>query len=405
MTTIITTTSMMMRNLRPRVLKRIVIDPLLSAYADDYILPPCQSVTNAAIVVIFAYLVALLTMEINYFRLAIYRSWRNAAAMSSALQKKKEEGVAGGDKDDGDIIIQQRLDTIQSAANHNKDASTANNGDYDTNNNNNNIIGMSLSSSFSTGENDADADGDDRGDELAEDECCCLDHHDDSSNNDNDNNHETNLNNKNNNSNNSNNINNHNNRDDEMMMIIIDDTNANADTNANDGDDATTTNKLLLRRTQHYQCIRHASAEAILSSLFIYTLTAWGVGYSTVGLDSKVIAIIAGGSQFVTAVMIVIMSAKIPQWVCVDIYRVQENVLYYIYMRMSFSHSHTHISQITFILTPSKISLLKHYTLVHYYLNTHTSLTTRPPPKKGGCVPSRFNTISQMFLQLFTTLY
>ena len=313
-----------MPNLRPRVLKRIVIDPLLSAYADDYILPPCQSVTNAAIIVIFAYLVALLTMEINYFRLAIYRSWRNAAAIG-ALQKKKgeeEEGVAVGDKDDdvGDMI-QQRLDTIHSAANHNKDASTANNGDHDTNNN---FIGMSLSSSFSTGENDADADGDDRGDELAEDECCCLDHHDDNSNNNNDNNHETNLNDSSghhdNNNNNNSNINNHNHNNNKMMMIIIDDTNANADTNANDGDDdATTTNKLLLRRTQHYQCIRHASAEAILSSLFIYTLTAWGVGYSTVGLDSKVIAIIAGGSQFVTAVMIVIMSAKIPQWVCVDI--------------------------------------------------------------------------------------
>jgi len=50
-----------------RILKIMAIDPLLSAYADDYILPPSQGVTNAAIIAIFAYLVALLTMEINYF--------------------------------------------------------------------------------------------------------------------------------------------------------------------------------------------------------------------------------------------------------------------------------------------------------------------------------------------------
>ena len=51
---------------------------------------------------------------------------------------------------------------------------------------------------------------------------------------------------------------------------------------------------------------------------------------------------------------------------------------------MSFSLITHTTSQITFILTPSKISLLNHSTLVHYYLHTHTSLTTRPPPKKVG---------------------
>ena len=341
----------------------MAIDPLLSAFADDYILPSSQGVRNAAIIAIFAYLIALLTMEINYFRLAIYRSWQRMAR-STTLPKKEDdggeicavggannrpakrkkteegEGAARGDNDDvgtppskfdasnalppqqrqqqqlvdttnHDI---QRLHTIQSA--NNNDDVTVNNNDYD-----NNIIGMSLSSHFSTT-------GDyDQGEELAEDECC-LDH----SHNDN---HETNP-------NNSSDDYDDSNKDDEMIMIIDDNHDANADTNNNNND---ATNKLLLLRTRHYQCIRHASAEAILSSLFIYTLTAWGVGYSTVGLDSKVIAIIAGGSQFVTAVMIVIMSAKIPQWVCrQDVYTIC--MLYY------------HLESLFHSQTPNSLSIL-----------------------------------------------
>lgn len=359
--------------------QRILIDiPLLFAYADDYILPTSQSVTNAAIIVIFAYLVALLTMEINYFRLAIYRNWRIAVSRlpkkdnnnskhgaiggANNREKKKHKATTqplqgrtearGDNYDVGTLIskfdtsnallpLQQhrgntttnhdirRLDTIQSANNKN---ATAINGDYD-----NNFIGMSLSSSFSTGDYD-------QGEELAAEDEYCLDH----SHNDN---HETNLN---------NNRICHHNRDDEMIMIIDDTHDADADTNNNDA-----TNKLLLRRTQLYQCIRHASTEAILSSMFIYILTAWGVGYSTVGLDSKVIAIIAGGSQFVTAVMIVIMSAKIPQWVCTKIYTMydilsSDSLLYFHFK----SHSHSHTSN----LTPN------HNTLGHYALNNDSKI-------------------------------
>ena len=349
----------------------MAIDPLLSAYADDYILPPSQGATNAAIIAIFAYLVALLTMEINYFRLAIHRSWLRMARSATlpkeeddggggeiraaggandrrlARRKKTEEGegVARGDDDDVGTLPSkfdasnapppqqqqlQRLHTIHSA-NYNDDV-------YDIN-----IMGgMSLSSYLSTT-------GDyDQGEELAEEDECCLDH----SHNDN---HDTNPNNSSDDYDDSNN-------DDGMIMIIIDDNHdANAADNTNNKNVAT--NKLLLRLTQHYQCIRHASAEAILSSLFIYTLTAWGVGYSTVGLDSKVIAIIAGGSQFVTAVMIVIMSAKIPQWVCR-----QKRCIYdvcYIYHLENHFHSQTPnrspFSHFKYYLTPNHTNTFGHY--------------------------------------------
>ena len=52
------------------------MDPLLSALEEDYVLPATQSIANAAIIAVFAYIVPLLTMEINFFRLAVYKSWR-----------------------------------------------------------------------------------------------------------------------------------------------------------------------------------------------------------------------------------------------------------------------------------------------------------------------------------------
>lgn len=64
-----------------------------------------------------------------------------------------------------------------------------------------------------------------------------------------------------------------------------------------------------------YNSIRHASMQAILSSILVYTITAIGVSLNTRGLDPKVIAILIGASQFMTASMVFIVSAKVPQWI------------------------------------------------------------------------------------------
>jgi len=64
-----------------------------------------------------------------------------------------------------------------------------------------------------------------------------------------------------------------------------------------------------------YNSIRHASMQAIASSLLVYSLTAIGISLNTRGLDPKVIAIIIGASQFMTAFMLIIVSAKVPQWI------------------------------------------------------------------------------------------
>ena len=67
-----------------------ILDPLLQALNSDYILPATQSIGNAAIIAVFAYLVPLLTMEINFFRLAVYKSWRLIEKQSKQSQDTNE---------------------------------------------------------------------------------------------------------------------------------------------------------------------------------------------------------------------------------------------------------------------------------------------------------------------------
>ena len=47
----------------------------------------------------------------------------------------------------------------------------------------------------------------------------------------------------------------------------------------------------------------------------MYLLTAVGIALNMRGLDEKVIAIIVGASQFMGAIVVFIVSAKVPQWV------------------------------------------------------------------------------------------
>ena len=58
---------------------------------------------------------------------------------------------------------------------------------------------------------------------------------------------------------------------------------------------------------------------------------------------------------------------------------------YIIYICACHSLILTHTSPKSLLFSHlQKISLLNHSTLVHYYLHTHTSLTTRPPQQKVG---------------------
>jgi hypothetical protein len=60
----------------------------------DYILPTTQYIANAAILVVFVYLVALVIMEINYFRFAVWRAWRRMEGQkNNPVDANAVEGV------------------------------------------------------------------------------------------------------------------------------------------------------------------------------------------------------------------------------------------------------------------------------------------------------------------------
>ena len=65
----------------------MAFEPLLDSLSDEYVLPTSQSFANAAIIAVFAFLVPLLTMEINFFRLAAYRAWRKCNRLTRPVRQ------------------------------------------------------------------------------------------------------------------------------------------------------------------------------------------------------------------------------------------------------------------------------------------------------------------------------
>jgi hypothetical protein len=64
-----------------------------------------------------------------------------------------------------------------------------------------------------------------------------------------------------------------------------------------------------------YSTVRKSSLVTIVYWMVLYFATAVGIIMNTRGLEEKVVAIIGGASKFVAAVLVFIVSAKIPQWV------------------------------------------------------------------------------------------
>lgn len=209
------------------------LDPLLSALDDDFELPTSQGIANGAIIVVFAYLVPLLTMEINFFRLAVYKSWRRQVRVEKKNQQQRSDVSASVG------MASVGADIIAASAEGDGPIAIAFNDDEDCDN--------SSSSSSVVGH------------------------------------------------------------------LLNDVTSALHDTTQLNKSSHRHTNDPTLQSA--YDSIRIASMQAILSSLVVYSLTAVGISLNTRGLDEKVIAIIVGASQFMTALMVFIVSAKVPQWV------------------------------------------------------------------------------------------
>ncbi|EED91021.1 predicted protein [Thalassiosira pseudonana CCMP1335] len=74
----------------------MAFEPIFAALqsGENTTLPSQHPYTSAAIIVIFAFLVPLLTMEINYFRLAVYRAWHRQRRESEKLKRKQEGALA-----------------------------------------------------------------------------------------------------------------------------------------------------------------------------------------------------------------------------------------------------------------------------------------------------------------------
>ncbi|KAL3796891.1 hypothetical protein HJC23_008844 [Cyclotella cryptica] len=66
--------------------------------------------------------------------------------------------------------------------------------------------------------------------------------------------------------------------------------------------------------TGAYSHIRKASFSTISFWMALYLATAAGIAFSTRGLEEKVVAIIGGASKFMSSLLLFIVSAKIPQW-------------------------------------------------------------------------------------------
>jgi len=216
-----------------------MIDPLLSAMSPDYILPTSQSIGNAAIIAVFAYLVPLLTMEINFFRLAVYKSWRRMNSNNIDMQKHENASndIDEHDKNNTRIAAVKEDDNVS-------DTSSA--------------VGHLMAGVTSAI-------------------------------------HETTSN----------------------VRHSFSPSNAAQTTTIQDHSITIPHDTSTLQLQEAYTAIRKSSMEAIISSLLLYTVTAIGISLGTRGLDPKVIAVIIGASQFMTALMVFIVSAKVPQWVSI----------------------------------------------------------------------------------------
>ena len=243
----------------------MVFESALKAKGADYELPPTQGLANAAIIAVFAYLVPLLTMEINYFRLAAYKSWRrlrrsehtSSNAMkpvfvSTDLQGEEEvpENVelASGEDSDNDCRTAPTAPTAPTVL----EEQTCSPGPCE-------IELGKIDSLVEDFEEDLDADQ-----SVTSSAVGHLVH--------------------------------------EVRASLL-------DTKTNE---CSHPSYPVLRRANNQ--IRMASLQSVVSSLIVYSLTATAIGLLTRGIDDKVVAIVVGSSQFIAALLVFIVSTKIPQW-------------------------------------------------------------------------------------------
>ena len=243
------------------------LDPLLSALNEDYIndLPTSQSIANGAIIAIFAYLVPLLTMEINYFRFAVYKSWRRdnhllrIARRKRLKTKERQQKEKSDDDSSNDRFVINNEAGMKGVDDEGADEiMIAAHIDEDDEDDDASAVGYLLND-VSSALQDLPARMSGGGGGGAS-------------------------------------------RSPSVATLSIQ-------------EHINTNNNNIEALYEAYKIIRQSSMYAIFTSLTVCTVTAIGISLNTRGLDPKVIAIIIGASQFMTALMVFIVSAKVPQWV------------------------------------------------------------------------------------------
>lgn len=336
-----------------------IIEPFLEPLdtSGNYILPTTQYIANAAILVVFAYLIPLIVMEVNYFRYAVWRSHgrlvrkKDVVAIEGDVASKVEGGVEGGEGVKAGSVVAKKK----------KEGSSSSSGKSDEENQRA-IVMQNLTSSVSSDdisavaeENKHDNDrknGHQGGEELRVEKINSYyntiiqekKNNDDDNNDDDRNQSQT----KNDNNNNNNHLLQDTSRhsavghlmhDVRSMSVrstivvpdVISRRNSRRLSNTSINNKHTKSNKHDINQTttdqQHqqqqlllhnaYKCIQSSSLISIILSLLIYTISATLIALYTRNMESKMVAVVTGSSKFVAAVIVFILSAKFPQWVSI----------------------------------------------------------------------------------------
>ncbi|KAK1739929.1 hypothetical protein QTG54_009688 [Skeletonema marinoi] len=299
-----------------------IIEPFLEPLDTngDYILPTTQYIANAAILVIFAYLVALVIMEINYFRFAVWMAWRRMERL------KTNEQADGQDKVDGCLEnneMKEEDGEEEKIVEKNCTRSVSSYSEMSASSEDNQMMTPSrkydAENDHSETQSNHDAFQIDQGvTVVTQQQQSSQQNHRHSSIPDIESSSHSAIGHL---------------LDDvrsnlsslqptsplrivanrSSSIISIDNSSRKSLTNEQNDNPTNNHNSAALEKA--YQTIHTSSLIAILASLTLYTITATCMALFTRGLKDEVVAVIVGFSKFVASVIVFILSAKVPQWI------------------------------------------------------------------------------------------
>jgi len=290
-----------------------IIEPFLEPLDTngDYILPTTQYIANAAILVIFAYLVALVIMEINYFRFAVWMAWRRMERfdgqnkVDGCLENNEMKEEDGEEEKIAEKNCTRSVSSSEMSASFEENEMMTPSRKYDAENDhpetqsNHDAFQIDQGVTVVTQQQspqqnrhhssipDIESSSHSAIGHLMDDVRSNLSSLQPTSP----------L------------------RSIRSSSIISIDNNSSHKSLNNEQHDNPTNNHNSAALQKAYQTIHTSALIAILASLTLYTITATCMALFTRGLKDEVVAVIVGFSKFVASVIVFILSAKVPQWI------------------------------------------------------------------------------------------